>query len=135
MIVERDDHDSLDEPHVGEDMGRDDDHRTEPSLSLNADDIGDEPPSVHRRHADAETDEPHASERFSALDGDDDRDPAPPLQDDDEDERPHAHGKRERSEPALRDRALLDLTDDPLQLAWQSPSRAGDAACSGCCWC
>jgi predicted Zn finger-like uncharacterized protein len=121
VIVERDNHDELDEPHVGEDRDRDDDHRTEPSLSLNTDDIDDEPPPVHRRHADADTEETHASERFSALDGDDDRDPAHPLQDDDEDERPHAHGKRERSEPALRDRALLDLTDDPLQLAWQKP--------------
>jgi len=119
VIVERDDHDSPDEPPVGEDIDRDDDHRTEPSLSLNTDGIDDERPHVPRHHDDA--DETRASERFSALDGDDDRDPAHPLDDDDEDERPHVHGKRERSEPALRDRALLDLTDDPLQLAWQKP--------------
>jgi predicted Zn finger-like uncharacterized protein len=121
VIVERDDHNPLDEPQVGEDIDRDDDQRTEPSLSLNTDDIDDEPTHARLRHVDTEIDEPHASERFSALDGDDARDPAHRHEDDDEDERPHAHGKRERSEPALRDRALLDLTDDPLQLAWQKP--------------
>jgi predicted Zn finger-like uncharacterized protein len=121
VIVEHDDQAPLDEPLAGEDIDRDDDHRTEPSLSLSTDDIDDEPPPAHLRHSDAETDEPHGSERFSALDGDDDRDHAHPLEDDDEGEQPHARGKRERSEPALRDRALLDLTDDPLQLAWQKP--------------
>lgn len=121
VIVERDDHDARDEPQVGEDIDRDDDHRTEPSLSLNTSDIDDEPSHGHLLPADTRTDEPHASEHFSALDGDDDRGRAHPPEDDDEDERPHTHGKRERSEPALRDRALLDLTDDPLQLAWEKP--------------
>lgn len=121
VIVERDDHAPLDEPDAGEDIDRDDDHRTEPSLSLNSNDIDDEPPHAHLGHADTETDGTHVSERFSALDGDDERDHAHASDDDDADERPHAHGKRERSEPALRDQALLDLTDDPLQLAWQKP--------------
>ena len=34
-------------------------------MSLNIDDIDDEPPLVHRRHADADTDETHASARFT----------------------------------------------------------------------
>jgi predicted Zn finger-like uncharacterized protein len=124
VIVERDEHDPLGEPQIGEDIDRDDDRRTEPSLSLNTDDIDDiddEPPHAHLRHVDAEPEELHASERFSALDGDNERDHAHHQEDDDEDERPIVHGKRERSEPALRDKALLDLTDDPLQLAWQKP--------------
>jgi predicted Zn finger-like uncharacterized protein len=121
VIVEHDDHAPLDEPQVGDDVDRSDDHRTEPSLSLDTNDIDDEPPHAHLGHVHTETDGPHVSERFTALDGDDERDRAHPPEDDDEDERPHAHGKRERSEPGLRDKALLDLTDDPLQLAWQKP--------------
>ena len=121
VIVEHDDHGPLDEPQVGEDIDRDDDHRTEPSLSLDTHDIDDEPPHAQLGQVDTETVGAHASERFTALDGDDERDHIHSPEDDDEDDRPHAHGKRERSEPALRDRALLDLTDDPLQLAWQKP--------------
>lgn len=50
------------------------------------------------------------------------------MDDDDEDHddhepepEPEQRGKRSRSEPAVRDQTLLDLTDDPLQLDWQRP--------------
>ncbi|SEJ52906.1 DUF3426 domain-containing protein [Pseudomonas sp. NFR16] len=104
------------DPHVGEH----EDHRTEPSFSLPPDDdLDDEPAHAQRLQNDAEPDEPHVSERFSALDDDDGRDRHYGEEGDDPPEPPH--GKRGRSEPGLRDPALLDLTDDPLQLAWQKP--------------
>ncbi|MFJ3482954.1 DUF3426 domain-containing protein [Pseudomonas sp. NPDC090202] len=118
VVETHDDQPTLSAPLEPEEADVDDDHRTEPSLSLTDHDLDDEP--VQRLQADAEPDEP-ASERFSALDGDDEH-ARHHQDDDDEDERPVAnHGKRERSEPGLRDPALLDLTDDPLQLSWQKP--------------
>jgi len=140
VIDERDD-DALLETPYGPDDHHDfkrDDHRTEPSFSAAPDDF-DDAPDKHTifterdekpthdvdhgrdfslRHDDDE--DPglieHKSRRFSALDGDDAR--AEP-----EDERPQPlpRNKRGRNEPGLRDEALLDLMDDPLQLDWQKP--------------
>ena len=131
--------DERDEPALltetaNEDVDHDDDHRTEPSLSMAPVDLDDEPAHGQRLSADSRHDEEHhehhahhdhehRGERFSALDGDEDqrhRD-HDDLDDDDEDDRRHNHGKRARSEPALRDPALHDLMDDPLQLSWQKP--------------
>ncbi|TDV65867.1 DUF3426 domain-containing protein [Pseudomonas sp. LP_7_YM] len=70
-------------------------HRTEPSFSMAPRDLDDEPHARERMHANGAPDEQ-----------------GEPL-------RPG--NRRGRSEPALRDSALLDLTDDPLQLAWQKP--------------
>jgi predicted Zn finger-like uncharacterized protein len=97
----------------------DDGHRTEPSLSMSDSDIDieQEPDHNTRVHAEPETGDPHSSERFSALDDDDER----RQHDEVEEDLPHPTGKRGRSEPALRDQVLLDLTDDPLQLSWQKP--------------
>jgi predicted Zn finger-like uncharacterized protein len=119
VIDERDAHDALDEP-LDQDIGQHDDHRTEPSFSMAPDDLDDDTPRTHDLHVGP--DESHSSERFSALDdGADDRHRH--HLNDDEDEEPHRQstGKRGRSEPGLRDQALLDLTDDPLQLSWQKP--------------
>ncbi|HEY0286259.1 MAG TPA: DUF3426 domain-containing protein [Pseudomonas sp.] len=112
------------------------DNRTEPSLSSQADDFDDEPVKHttlidhdfegidherdfgHKRDAtdELERDDP-TPERFSALDGDDEA-----HRDHDSDEaEPESRSKRRRNEPGLRDDALLDLMDDPLQLAWQKP--------------
>jgi predicted Zn finger-like uncharacterized protein len=96
-------------------------HRTEPSFSLSPDDLHDEPDRHHLLKHEEPDDQP-PSERFSALDT---RDEDEHLQahSDDEDELPRDRtiGKRGRNEPGLRDPALLDLTDDPLQLSWQKP--------------
>jgi predicted Zn finger-like uncharacterized protein len=128
--------DERDEPALltettNEDVHHDDDHRTEPSLSMAPVDLDDEPAHGQRLSADSRDDEEHhephehepRGERFSALDGDDDRRHRDhdDLDDDDTDDRRHNHGKRARSEPALRDQALHDLMDDPLQLSWQKP--------------
>lgn len=90
--------------------------RTEPSLSSSnmVVDDDDEPeapalgvlkPPVERR------------ERLSAVDDSDDHDE--PVDE-------PAYNPRARSEPAIREKALLELTDDPLQLDWQKPkSRRG----------
>lgn len=121
VIEEHDGHhepDSLIEP-LGRDEIDDQDHRTEPSFSRSPVDLGDEPHHADRIRADAEREEP-TSERFSALGGDADRNHRH-YDDDEEHEPPRPNGKRPRSEPGLRDPALLDLTDDPLQLAWQKP--------------
>ena len=122
VIDEQDEHDPLQSSLADEELDRHDDHRTEPSLSMTREDIDDEPPHAHRLHAETEPQPPHPSQRFSAIDGDDDRDHVRHANDDDDDDqRPNANGKRGRNEPALRDRALHDLMDDPLQLAWQKP--------------
>jgi len=120
VIDERDEHDAFDEHSVSDEVDSHDDHRTEPSLSMAPEDLDDEPPHDHRVQVEAEPEEPHNRERFSALDGDD-RDDDRHHEDDDEDEHPQPIGRRGRNEPPLRDPALLDLTDDPLQLAWQKP--------------
>lgn len=82
--------------------------RTEPSFSSSAA-LDDEPtaPDPGPRKI-ASTDR---AQRFSAVDELDDEDTDEPLQD--------PRGKRQRAEPAVRDQALLDLTDDPLRLDWQ----------------
>ncbi|GAB7530650.1 DUF3426 domain-containing protein [Pseudomonas sp. 3A(2025)] len=60
---------------------------------------------------------PERQERLSALDDSDEHDE--PV-----DEPPY--NPRARNEPAIREKALLDLTDDPLQLDWKKPkSRRG----------
>lgn len=110
--------DSLIEP-LDRDEAEQDDHRTEPSFSSAPVDLDDEPHAEKRMHAESDPEEHASSERFSALDGDDDHSRHRAHEDDDEDERPQPHGKRVRNEPGLRDPALLDLTDDPLQLSWQ----------------
>ncbi|NBB10780.1 DUF3426 domain-containing protein [Pseudomonas sp. SLFW] len=112
--------DSLIEPLDRDEIGHDD-HRTEPSFSSAPADLDDEPHAENRMHAEAEPEEHSSSERFSALDGDDAHDRRHPNELDDEDDLPPTKGKRGRNEPGLRDPALLDLTDDPLQLAWQKP--------------
>lgn len=121
VIDEHDPHEALDEPSVGDELDPHDHHRTEPSVSLATDDFDDESPKAHRLHADADPDEQHAAERFSALDGDDDDRHHDSHDEAVKDEQPQPNGKRGRNEPALRDEALLDLMDDPLQLAWQKP--------------
>ncbi|MFY1665169.1 DUF3426 domain-containing protein [Pseudomonas sp. Pseu.R1] len=109
--------DALDEPLTDSDLDHDD-ARTEPSLSMAPDDLDDEPRQSDRIHIDEEPHGTQPSERFSALDGDDERYAS---HDNAEDDEPLPNGKRGRHEPGLRDQALLDLMDDPLQLSWQKP--------------
>jgi predicted Zn finger-like uncharacterized protein len=78
------------------------DNRTEPSFSRHTDDFDDE---LHTRPAFADRDV----------------DTRQALNDRDEAESPTPRKNRNRNEPALRDEALLDLMDDPLQLDWQKP--------------
>jgi predicted Zn finger-like uncharacterized protein len=123
VIEEREIHhepDSLIEP-LDRDEIEHDDPRTEPSFSSTPADFDDEPRADDRMRAEAASDERPSSERFSALDGDDTEGRLQPDELDDDDRRPQVKGKRGRNEPGLRDPALLDLTDDPLQLAWQKP--------------
>ncbi|WP_296258710.1 MULTISPECIES: DUF3426 domain-containing protein [unclassified Pseudomonas] len=125
VIEEHDEHhepDSLIEP-LGRDEIDQDDHRAEPSFSRSPVDPDDEPTRTERIRTDVEAQERSASQHFSALDDEDDFDRRHRHENDDnaQDEPPRADGKRGRNEPALRDAALLDLTDDPLQLAWQKP--------------
>jgi predicted Zn finger-like uncharacterized protein len=122
VIDEHDEHKTFDEPSISDEVDPHDDHRTEPSLSMATDDFDDEPSHIHRLHTETAHDEEHQSERFSALDGDDDRHRnRHHEEDDDEEEQPLPNGRRGRNEPGLRDPALMDLTDDPLQLAWEKP--------------
>jgi predicted Zn finger-like uncharacterized protein len=90
------------------------DGRTEPSFTLNADLDDDEPmaPIQSQRKA---PDNGKAG-RFSALDDDNDEEEA-------DDPHQDTRGRRPRAEPAVRDKALLELTDDPLQLDWK-PARS-----------
>lgn len=90
-----------------------DNDRTEPSLSLDKNLDDDEPrvPVVIQHKALLA----EKAERWSAVDDDDDEDH------DDHEPEPEQRGKRSRSEPAVRDQTLLDLSDDPLQLDWQRP--------------
>ncbi|MFJ4143475.1 DUF3426 domain-containing protein [Pseudomonas sp. NPDC089734] len=85
--------------------------RTEPSLSLDSVDLDDELPAPHSRKPSTSEN----TERWSARDDEDDEDS------DDHEPPVDSRGKRTRNEPAVRDQALLDLTDDPLQLDWQRP--------------
>lgn len=104
--------------------------RTEPSLGNSRDVDEDEPtvpafgPRIGPRVEKAEK-----VERWSARDDDDDLDvdehhDADSETDNRADETNSRHdprGRRSRGEPAIRDQALLDLSDDPLQLDWQKP--------------
>ena len=94
--------------------------RTEPSVSMAPDDLDEEPPLDHRLDVQSAPQPQHAGERFSALDAEDDRLLEHHPEDDDDDQ-PPVKGKRTRNEPGLRDPALMDLVDDPLQLAWEKP--------------
>ncbi|MBX8542180.1 DUF3426 domain-containing protein [Pseudomonas cichorii] len=85
--------------------------RTEPSLSLTPVDLDDDQPALSARKQPAS----ESTERWSARDDDEDD------HDDDNEPTIDPRGKRARNEPAVRDQALLDLTDDPLQLDWQRP--------------
>ncbi|MBX8512037.1 DUF3426 domain-containing protein [Pseudomonas cichorii] len=85
--------------------------RTEPSLSLTPVDLDDDQPALSARKQPAS----ESTERWSARDDDEDD------HDDDHEPTIDPRGKRARNEPAVRDQALLDLTDDPLQLDWQRP--------------
>jgi hypothetical protein len=89
------------------------DGRTEPSFSLNAD-LDDEEPMapLHSQRKAPNNEKP---QRFSALDDDSDD------EHEDDEPQPDPRSRRQRSEPGVRDQALLDLTDDPLQLDWQPP--------------
>ena len=82
--------------------------RTEPSLSLDLDEPDDTPPL--KLSVDDDLDPPLPGERLSATDDEDDELPGPA---------PAGKDKHKRSEPAMRDEALLDLVDDPLHLDWQ----------------
>jgi predicted Zn finger-like uncharacterized protein len=135
VIDERDDDSLLQtpfEPDDHHDFQRDD-NRTEPSFSSAPDDFDDtsvkqtlftergakDPHDVDHgrdfglRHEDEELGL-SKSQRFSALD--DAR-----LEPEDEQPQPLPRNKRGRNEPGLRDEALRDLMDDPLQLDWQKP--------------
>lgn len=111
-----------DENPPDEPIHQHDRHRTEPSFSLTPDDLDDEPARPHSLKPKAVPDDQPSSEHFSALDSHDEH-PRSGAHHDDEDDAPAAFtdSRRGRSEPGLRDRALVDLTDDPLQLAWQKP--------------
>ena len=94
-------------------------NRTEPSVSMAPDDLDEEPPQDHQLDIVPAPKAPQSSERLSALDADDDR--LRGHRPEDDDDQPHVKGKRARNEPGLRDPALMDLMDDPLQLAWEKP--------------
>ncbi|MBD8492747.1 DUF3426 domain-containing protein [Pseudomonas syringae] len=96
--------------------------RTEPSLSHDPIDVDDDPDEPDAPALGVLTPPPERQERLSALDEDDDThdDPDAPV-----DEPPYS--PRARNEPALREKALRDLTDDPLQLDWQQPKSSRGA--------
>ncbi|MEE4718674.1 DUF3426 domain-containing protein [Pseudomonas alliivorans] len=108
----------VDEPaHDHEPEHLSDNDRTEPSLTAGAhldDDEPATPPVSLRKQPAAEK-----TERWSAVD-DHDIDEHDDDYGHDEPE-PDPRSKRKRNEPAVRDKPLLDLTDDPLQLDWQRP--------------
>ncbi|WP_095101828.1 DUF3426 domain-containing protein [Pseudomonas sp. Irchel 3A5] len=88
------------------------DGRTEPSFSPGDSHLDDDEPTLSAP-APRKTSSHEKPQRFSALDNDSDEEPDEPL--------PEPRSRRERTEPGVRDQALLDLTDDPLQLDWQPP--------------
>ncbi len=117
---------TIDEGPLDEPINQQERHRTEPSFSLTPDDLEDEPARPHtlKPQAESEADDQPSSERFSALDTHDDQDRLSARHDDEDDEVPRASAdskRGSRNEPGLRDRALVDLTDDPLQLSWEKP--------------
>lgn len=88
--------------------------RTEPSISLSDIDL-DDTPQTAPLHADEPQGRHEHSEHFSALDTNNDLEPAPQPEPDPA----RSREKHPRNEPALHDDPLLDLVDDPLQLDWQ----------------
>ncbi|HEX8595483.1 MAG TPA: DUF3426 domain-containing protein [Pseudomonas sp.] len=86
--------------------------RTEPSLSLDPDELGDEEPMAPL-HSQRKAPHSQKTESLSALD--DDEQSIEPLPE------PDVRSRRNRNEPAVREQVLVDLTDDPLQLEWQRP--------------
>jgi len=84
--------------------------RTEPSLSLDPEDLDeerDETPQLVQLRLNDPLDAPLHHERLSAADD--------PL----DDNLPSIEPLRKRREPVMRAEVLQDLTDDPLQLDWQ----------------
>ena len=84
--------------------------RTEPSLSLEPEDLDeerDETPQLVQLRLNDPLDAPLHHERLSAAD------------DELDDNLPSIEPLRKRREPAMRAEVLQDLTDDPLQLDWQ----------------
>ncbi|WP_460118448.1 DUF3426 domain-containing protein [Pseudomonas sp. S2_C03] len=84
--------------------------RTEPSLSLEPEDLDeerDETPQLVQLRLNDPLDAPLHHERLSAADD--------PL----DDNLPSIEPLRKRREPVMRAEVLQDLTDDPLQLDWQ----------------
>ncbi|RRV09547.1 DUF3426 domain-containing protein [Pseudomonas sp. v388] len=94
----------------------DNDVRTEPSLG-NGRDIDDDEHAVPAfgPRISAAGEKTEKVERWSARDDDDD------LDDQEPEVEPDSRSRRARNEPAVREQALLDLNDDPLQLDWQRP--------------
>lgn len=88
------------------------DGRTEPSFSLIDSHLDDDEPTVPAP-APRKTPGNEKPQSFSALDNDSDEELDEPQ--------PETRSRRDRTEPGVRDQALLDLTDDPLQLDWQPP--------------
>jgi predicted Zn finger-like uncharacterized protein len=134
QVIDEPDDDALLETPFEHDFKRDD-NRTEPSFSSAPDDF-DDAPGKQTLFTERDAQDPHdvdhgrdfshrhddeelglsKSQRFSAIDGDDAR-----LEPEDEQPQPLPRNKRGRNEPGLRDEALRDLMDDPLQLDWQKP--------------
>lgn len=88
------------------------DGRTEPSFSLSDSHLDDDEPTVPAP-VQRKTQGNEKPQRFSALDNDSDEELDEPQ--------PEPRSRRERTEPGVREQALLDLADDPLQLDWQPP--------------
>jgi len=97
-------------------------NRTEPSMSFDMSVLDEEPEPHAPRLSENQSVAVHkeSTERWSALDDDE------PDHLSERHERQEPRLKRGRNEPdlhdpVLRDKPLLDLTDDPLQLDWQKP--------------
>ncbi|MBW0237441.1 DUF3426 domain-containing protein [Pseudomonas sp. D1HM] len=83
--------------------------RTEPSLSLDIDDL-DDTPQLRLSMDDDVHEPPLIGERLSATDDEDDEIVEAP---------PAGKDKSRRNEPGIRDDMLLDLVDTPLHLDWK----------------
>lgn len=98
-----------------EKIDHDDDPRTEPSLGNDRDMDEEHTAPAFGPRVSATGEKTEKVERWSARDDDDDLDDEEPqIQQD-------LRSRRTRNEPAVREQALLDLNDDPLQLDWQRP--------------
>lgn len=87
------------EPSLGNDHDADNDEHAEPTLGSQVGASGTKSEKV---------------ERWSARDDDE-------IDGDEEPAQQQSRNRRPRSEPGVREQALLDLNDDPLQLDWQRP--------------